>query len=121
MPEIIRYIIVGGTGTLLDIGVFALLIHAGADKIVANTISFLIGTAVAFIGHQQWTFQGRTDRPRHNLVRFVIVNCSGLLLSDVILLVAVDLINLPLAVAKGLAIIIAGLTVYLINSRWSFR
>lgn len=121
MPEIVRYIMVGGTGTLFDIGVFSLLIHFGVDKIVANTISFLVGTAVAFTGHQKWTFQSRTDRPRHNLIRFVIVNSSGLLLSDAILLVSVDLFSLPIAIAKGLAIIIAGLSVYLINSRWSFR
>ncbi len=121
MSELLRYVIVGGTGTLFDVIVFSSLVIVGVDKIIANTLGFLAGTALAFAGHHWWTFRNRTDKPRNNFMRFFVVNSSGLLLSNAIILVAVDILNWPVFAAKIAAIIIAGLTVYVINSRWSFR
>ncbi|MBY6060318.1 GtrA family protein [Microbacterium esteraromaticum] len=68
--------------TLIEIGVFNLLVYAmGVDVVWAKIIASLVALVNAYIGNREWTFRHRDRRGRVNeMVLFVLVNiaCTGL-------------------------------------------
>lgn len=77
-----RFLIVGGISTLIEVGIFNLLVYAmGVDVVWAKIIASLVALVNAYVGNREWTFRHRDRRGRVNeMVLFVLVNaaCTGL-------------------------------------------
>ena len=77
-----RFLVVGALSTLIEIGVFNLLVYVmGVDVVWSKIIASLVALVNAYIGNREWTFKHRDRRGRVNeLVLFVITNaaCTGL-------------------------------------------
>lgn len=77
-----RFLIVGAISTLIEVGVFNLLVYAmGVNVVWAKIIASLVALINAYIGNREWTFKHRSRRGRMNeLVLFVVTNavCTGL-------------------------------------------
>lgn len=77
-----RFLVVGAISTLIEVGVFNLLVYAwGVDVIWAKVIASLVALVNAYIGNREWTFRHRDRRGRVNeLVLFLLTNaaCTGL-------------------------------------------
>ncbi|WP_309064542.1 GtrA family protein [Microbacterium sp.] len=77
-----RFLIVGAISTLIEVGVFNVLVYGmGVDVVWAKIIASLVALVNAYIGNREWTFRHRDRRGRVNeLVLFVLVNavCTGL-------------------------------------------
>lgn len=77
-----RFLVVGGISTLIEVGVFNLLVYAmGVDVVWAKIIASLVALINAYIGNREWTFRHRDRRGRlSEMVLFIIVNavCTGL-------------------------------------------
>jgi putative flippase GtrA len=54
--QVVRFLVVGGTATVLDLAVYLLLTGAGAGPVVAKALSFLSGMMLSFLGNKFWTF-----------------------------------------------------------------
>jgi putative flippase GtrA len=71
-----RFLIVGGLSTLIEIGVFNLLVYVwGWDVVAAKVVASLVALVNAYFGNREWTFRHRDRRGRMNeLVLFVLTN-----------------------------------------------
>lgn len=77
-----RFLVVGAVSTLIEIGVFNLLVYAfGWDLVPAKIVASLVALVNAYIGNREWTFRHRDRRGRvSELVLFLLTNaaCTGL-------------------------------------------
>lgn len=82
-----RFLTVGAVSTVIEIGVFNLLLYVlGADAVLAKVIASLVALVNAYFGNRLWAFRGRTrGRRRWELVRFLIVNAACTVLGAVLL------------------------------------
>ncbi len=70
--QIWRFIVTGGLAAIVDFGLYVLLLElieaAGMAEaprvIVAKTLSFIAGTATAYLINRRWTFQAPPSRAR---------------------------------------------------------
>ncbi len=54
-----KFIIVGGTGAMIDLGTQALMVNAGMSRYVATVLSTLLSVTVVFILNKFFTFKSR--------------------------------------------------------------
>jgi len=107
IKEFHRYIWVGGTAFLIDLGLLLLLVELGIHYIVSNSASFLIANAFNFIAGHYFVFnkRARFDNLFRSYIAVLGISVLGLLLNDAVLFVGVEIIRLPIVPSKILATI----------------
>lgn len=60
-----RFLVVGALSTLIEVGIFNLLVYAwGWDVVAAKIVASLVALINAYIGNREWTFRHRDRRGR---------------------------------------------------------
>jgi dolichyl-phosphate beta-glucosyltransferase len=121
---IVRFIIVGASGTLVDYSVFYLLTRMFLlNPLVANPIAVETAILWNFFWNNRWTFAGRvvSNPIWKRFLLFQFVSLGGLLLSQNSLFIFNRLLNIFDLFAKALTIPIVASFNYVTNSRWTFR
>jgi putative flippase GtrA len=75
--ELAKFLVVGGTTYVVDVGLFSLLSHTVlANKpITAKAISVLVATILSYILNREWSFSRRGGREKHHeAMLFFVVN-----------------------------------------------
>lgn len=71
-----RFLVVGAVSTLIEVGVFNLLVYVwGWDVVTAKIVASLVALVNAYIGNREWTFRHRDRRGRvSEVVLFLVTN-----------------------------------------------
>jgi putative flippase GtrA len=86
LPEIIKFCVVGGLGTVIDIGGAAVL-HGKyhVEPLAAKAISTAAATVLTYLGSRFWTFKHRENQAlRREAVLFIALNLAGLLIAELV-------------------------------------
>lgn len=69
-----RFLVVGALSTLIEVGVFNLLVFVwGWDVVAAKIVASLVALVNAYIGNREWTFRHRDRRGRVSEVTLFLV------------------------------------------------
>src|SRR5450755_69046 len=90
IKRLIRFALVGGLNTGVDIGIITLLAFLLPAKnlvhlIGYNTIAYSIGACNSFVLNKFWTFKERTPVTAQQVGKFVLVTIGGIILNNVVL------------------------------------
>ena len=87
LGEMIRFVIAGGAGFAVELGVLILLKEKlGMDTLLAAPIAFLLSVIVNYLICVFWVFSGARDQSRKNQIAFFLTSAVGLLLNEVLML-----------------------------------
>jgi len=102
MSPLFRYFLVGGAAALTDLSLFFLLAHiAGLPYLAVGALSFLVATYVNFILSIRFVFRsGSRFSKRHEMLLVFAVSAIGLLVHQLVLFCAVELLEFHLMLAK---------------------
>jgi putative flippase GtrA len=120
--EFCKYGLVGGIGALIDFGLYTILvIHTSLYYILANAISFSIGTLVVYYLQKVWTFQYQSDKDAYLFTRFASVVMVTYLLNNVILVICIEFLLISSILSKIIQIIISFGWGYTMNKIFVFK
>ncbi len=75
--ELAKFLVVGGTAYVVDVGLFTVLSHTvlSSKVITAKAISVIIATILSYILNREWSFSRRGGREKHHeAMLFFLVN-----------------------------------------------
>jgi len=75
--ELAKFLVVGGTSYVVDVGLFTLLSHTVLENkvVTAKAFSILVATVLSYILNREWSFSRRGGRERHHeAMLFFLVN-----------------------------------------------
>ena len=120
----IRFALVGASGTVVNLGLFAAALHGGFNKYVASAVAIELSIIWNFFLNNYWTFAARKTRDRtrikglkYNLISLATLGVSFATFS----LMSVLVPRAPAVVDQFVGIIPAVLVNYFLNSYWTFR
>jgi len=85
--QLVRFGLVGGVGFVVNVAVYAVLVHgASVDYRAANVVAWSVAVVNNFVLNRHWTFDASGGRARIQAIRFLLVSlvaegCSLLLLT----------------------------------------
>ncbi len=121
--QAVRFLLVGGVATVVDVGVFNVLhFHGGLGPLTAKVASTLVAAVVAFVGNRQWSFAGAAaGGVRRQALAFVAVNAAALLVALLPLAVARYLLGMTGVLELNLATNVVGLGLATALRFWGYR
>lgn len=124
----VRFLLVGGTNTVLDFALLFLFTNLGLNRVVANIASTGIAFIFSFFANRKFTFKDSSKNVRRQFLVFAAVTLSGLwILQPIIILIATSFLddvmsnNASLFVAKVIATGASLIWNYLLYSRLVFK
>lgn len=119
--QVLRYLIVGSSGYLLAVSVYALLLAAGAHPYPAVAVIFVLNGAFNFVLLRSWAFPSSERATHAELWRFCVVACGSLVVNYSSFALLYSVAGASALPAQAMAIIIATPVGFLANRYWSFR
>lgn len=118
---LVKYCIVGIIGTGVDVfSLYLLIEYAHLPLLVATTIAFLLAVIHNFILNKFWTFRSASKNYRKLFIKFLIVSCVGLFLTNVSMYVQVEVLKIWYIYAKLMTSGIVLTWNFLANKYWTF-
>jgi len=121
--QLVRFAVVGGSGFVVNLAVFWVLVHpAGWDYRLANIAAYLVAVTNNFAWNRRWTFRHDAvgGHAGFQAVRFFVVSLAAQLLSLAILELLVVGADVPKLSAQAVAVAAATPLNFLGNKLWSF-
>lgn len=119
--NLILYGIIGSFSSGLDLAIYTLLVQlAGLQYLFANCISVLGGITTSFILNRNYNFQVKDNTKRRFFI-FLTVGLCGLMLSNIILYVCIDLFDLNKIISKLLSIVLVVFFQFIVNKYFTFK
>ena len=119
--QLLKFGIVGGSGYLINLAVFALLADgAGLHHMIAATGAFCVAVANNFIWNRYWTFEPGEGHAGFQAARFFAVSFAALLVNLAVLEALVVGTSLGTLVAQAIAVAVAMPFNFLGNKLWTF-
>jgi putative flippase GtrA len=119
--QLLKFGLVGGSGYLINLAVFALLAGAlGVHHVVAAVGAFCVAVTNNFVWNRYWTF-GPGEGPAHfQAARFFVVSLASLGLNIAVLELLVTNDVTGELVAQAIAVAVAMPFNFLGNKLWTF-
>ena len=119
--NLILYGIIGSFTSFLDFCVFTLLAsYAGIHYLVANCISVLVGITTSFLLNRSYNFKVK-DKTKQRFAIFLTVGLCGLMLSNLILYIGIDMLHGEDVIVKLASIVLVVGFQFLMNKFVTFR
>lgn len=119
--HLILYGIIGSFSSGLDFLIYTLLVQiVGLQYIISNCISVLGGITTSFILNRNYNFKVK-DKTKLRFSIFLTVGLCGLLLSNLILYICIDIVCLDKIISKLLSIFLVVFFQFLANKFVTFK
>lgn len=119
--QLIKFGLVGGSGYLINLGVFALLTaDLGIHHTIAAIVAFSVAVSSNFFWNRHWTFEAGNGHAGFQAARFFTVSLAGLLINLAVLEVLVLASSLGDISAQAIAVAVAMPFNFLCNKLWTF-
>jgi putative flippase GtrA len=120
--QLIRFGFVGGLGFVVNLAVYALLVHsAGVDYRVAAVAAWLVAVLNNFVLNRHWTFDAGDGSAHFQAIRFLVVSLVAFGFSLLLLTLLVESAGVSKVPAQALAVAASMPLNFLGNKLWSFR
>ena len=119
--QLIKFGLVGGSGYLINLAVFALLSgNFGVHHLVAAIGAFCVAVSSNFLWNRHWTFAAGHGHAGFQAARFFAVSIAALLINLVVLEALVAGASLGDLTAQAIAVAVAMPFNFLGNKLWTF-
>lgn len=118
--NLILYGIIGCCSSSVDFAVFSLLESFGVYYIIANCISVFVGISTSFVLNRRYNFKVK-DKTTKRFSIFLLVGLLGLFISNIILFVCIEQLELTKLLSKVLSIVLVVFFQFLLNKHITFK
>ena len=130
LTQFVKFGLIGVTNTLLSYGIYMLVIwlmtplNFAYDYIVGSVLGFIISVLWSFYWNNKLVFTEGSEKRnilKSLLKTYLSYAATGIVLSNILLYIFVDLMGVPKAVAPFLGLLITVPLNFVLNKYWAFR
>ena len=120
-PQLLRFGLVGASGYLINLSVFALLVNGiGVHHTLAAVAAFCVAVSNNFVWNRYWTFGPGDGHVAFQAARFLLVSVASLMINLVALELLVSGAEMSKLAAQAVAVALAMPFNFQGNRLWTF-
>ncbi|MDO9633796.1 MAG: GtrA family protein [Paludibacter sp.] len=114
--KLIKFIVVGFSGMLIDFGVTWLLKEkAKVNQYVANSVGFMLAASSNYVWNRIWTFSSQNEEITREYFSFIIISLIGLAINNFVIYLLNGKMKINFYLAKLIAIVVVTLWNFSMN------
>lgn len=117
----VRFLAVGAGGYGVNLLVYAGLIGAGTQYLVASFVSYLVANALMYFGNRYFTFRLGHNGFWSAYARYLAVGCFVIVLNAAVLALLVEGTGSGETLAQALSLLAVTPVAFVLFKRWTFR
>jgi putative flippase GtrA len=121
--ELLKYSIVGGITTLINLGLLYVFVEKGMNYILANTIAYIIAVIINYFFNVYFVFEDKVENIKESLVRFFkfcSVRVGSLVIDNILFYVCVSVLGGPLWPSRIILSVVIIVGTYVLNKVFVF-
>ncbi len=119
--QLVKFGLVGGSGYLINLGVFAFLSgNLGVHHLVAAVGAFVVAVSSNFLWNRHWTFAAGHGHAGFQAARFFAVSVAALVINLIVLEALIGGTSMGELSAQAIAVAVAMPFNFLGNKLWTF-
>ena len=119
--QLFKFGVVGVTGYVVNLAVFAVLVELLAVHHIPAAIgAFCVAVMNNFLWNRHWTFEARAGHAGFQAARFFTVSTAALVVNLIVLSLLVDVIGAPELPSQAVAVAFAMPLNFIGNKLWTF-
>ena len=118
--QLLKFCLVGASGYVVNLAVFAAALALGLHYLPAAVVSFAVAVTNNYWWNRHWTFRDKGGHLVYQGMKFLLASLVALAANLVALAVLVAL-GLPKIPAQAIAIVLVTPWNFVANKLWSFR
>jgi len=115
-----KYLVSGCSAALVEYVVFLVLNYLSAIVLISNSVSFISGLTISFILNKIWVFSNK-EKSKFQLIAYLALALINLMISNVLIWLLVEDLNIPSIISKLLAMGIIAIWNYGFFSKFIFN
>ena len=116
--QIFKFVVVGGIATLIDwIIYFVLFNYFHIFPLISNIISYSISVIYNFIMSVKWVFDTKDKSMKRLLFEFIILSLIGLIISEFIIWLFLEILSFNSIIAKILSTLIVMIINFILRKK----
>ncbi len=123
--QFVKFGIVGLSNTVISYVVYLLFYSLGVNYIVASALGFLISVINSFFWNNKYVFKKENSEKRNLLnvflKTFAAYAGTGLILSNILLIIWVEVLGIPKTIAPIISLLITIPLNFILNKFWAFN
>lgn len=121
--EFIRYSIVGGITTCLNLVVFYLFTHTSMNYVVNNIVSYFIAVIVSYYLNERFVFLNQDQKSKHfiKIVKYILIRAVSILVDSGLLYVCVSIFKCDVMISKLIISMGVIICTYIFNRLFVFK
>jgi putative flippase GtrA len=120
--QLSKYVLVGGSGYLLNLIVFAFFVSVlGVHHLIAAVAAFVVAVVNNFWWNRRWTFTAHDGHAGFQAARFFIVSIAAFLVAAGLLELLVSAAGTPPIIAQAFSVGLVAPATFVGNKMWAFR
>ena len=123
--QFFKFGVVGLSNTAISYLIYLLLVYLGLHYIVANVAAFVVSVLNSFFWNHKFVFKdetgGKRDIRRALIRTYASYAFSGLIVSNVLLYVFIELFGVREYIAPLLGLVVTVPLNYILNRQWAFK
>jgi len=119
--NLILYGLIGGLSSSIDFLIYTILVKFVLENyLVANSLSVTVGILISFTLNRKYNFKV-TDKTVKRLLIFFAVGFSGMIVSNALLYLFIDVMQLNEILSKLMSIVVVVICQFLVNKYVTFK
>lgn len=115
-----RFLVVGGTNTVIDFGILFLLKALGLPVIAANLIATTAAFCFSFIANKKYTFKTTNTNIKREVILFVVVTLFGLWVLQTLVIQGILLLLNDTSLSSEVSLLLAKLCATVVSLVWNY-
>ena len=118
--QLAKFVTVGLSGYIVNLAVFATLVHFGVHYLLAAVCSFLVAVTNNYLWNRLWTFRHHRGHFGYQGLRFLVVSVV-VYVGNLLILTGLVEAGVGKIVSQATAIVLVTPANFIGNKLWSFR
>ena len=122
LPQLLQFVLVGGTAAATHLAVVGLLVSLGGMlPLWANVLAFLVAFVVSYNGHALLTFSAAQARGWPVVAKFFAVACLSFVANEALYYIALNWLHWHYFWSLAAVLVLVAIGTFVMSKFWAFK